>query len=687
MLKRKLVGFILTLLLVGLVGLIVNFLKYSPSAAPPLVLEDDNLEAYYDTINGYGSGEWQFIIDNDPSIKYSGVDSLKINQTSGGSFTQPYLEHDYGPEISYNWSVFTGFYFYWYGANTGAKIHFVIFDVNASYAWWEFTDNYRGWKIQKFTFNNPSGGLCDLEKVRRTRIHSLAYSAGVWYFDSFGLWGGPTGNTPPSNGDWWPIALNTANKNWLLNGSIRIAKTTNFTLKDSTIRFNLHLNEQYGIEVLGKMHLVNVTIKSENASARYFFDVRSEPRWPYGELYINQSSVIYNATEIFVGNGNYMEANNTEIAYVQTGVFIADEGRAELDLLTVHDMTIGVCIKGANSHVYNSTFFNFRVYCVDISGSRAHHNTVINCTGHNGHEVFRIGNYYPHHNQIINCTAYDANWGFVLQHNSHNNTIRDCTAFGMVESGIQIEMYSQDEYVYNLEVYNCHTGFNIKDNVKNITLERCNAHNNTANQIQVVNNAVATFIDVFSQVEISTNANLIAKYTAKNFTNGFIQLFKHATKNVQVYVEEEPSPEFTNNILTFYTKSKTNVTGMFEVYTGEHGRPDSVKINGTTINCSYNSSTSIVSFNVTLTPFNVRKIEIIWEQSKVAVMEELDATMTRRTVLHVGIRPMKNPSTNLEVFNNDLQQNACAVDSDAFRQSLKTSSVLLNVVMPSKVSP
>lgn len=154
--KRKLVGFILTLLLVGL---IVNYLKYSPSvgpqsSAPPLVLEDDNLEAYYDTINGYGSGEWQFIIDNDPSIKYSGVDSLKINQTSGGAFTQPYLEHDYGSGISYNWSMFTGFYFYWYGANTGGNIRFVIFDVNASYAWWEFADNYRGWKIQNFTFNH-----------------------------------------------------------------------------------------------------------------------------------------------------------------------------------------------------------------------------------------------------------------------------------------------------------------------------------------------------------------------------------------------------------------------------------------------------------------------------------------------------------------------------------------------------
>ena len=68
-------------------------------------------------------------------------------------------------------------------------------------------------------------------------------------------------------------------------------------------------------------------------------------------------------------------------------------------------------------------------------------------------------------------------------------------------------------------------------------------------------------------------------------------------------------------------------------------------------------------------------------------MEELDATMTRRALLHVGIRPMKNPSTNLEVFNNYLQQNARAVDSDAFRQSLKTSPVLLNVVMSSKVSP
>jgi len=616
--KRKLLGFILALSFVGLLGLILSSLRYSPSVGPQsstqlLVLEDDNLEAYYNTVNGYGNGEWQLTIDNDTAIKYSGVDSLKIKQTSGGTFIQPYLEHDYGSGISYNWSMFTGFYFYWYGANTGGNIRFVIFDVNASYAWWEFTDNYQGWKMQNLTLNNPSGGSCGLEKVGRTRIWSFTNSAAEWHFDSFGLWGGPTGNTPPSNGDWWPIALNTANKNWLLNGSIRIAKTTNFTLKDSTIRFNLHSNEQYGIEVLGKMQLANVTIKSENASARYYFDVRSEPRWPYGELYINQSSVIHNATEILVGNGNYMEANNTEIAYVQTGVFVGDGARAELDLLTVHDMTVGVWIKGAYSHVYNSTFFNFTTYCVDIDGSSAHHNTVINCTGCNGHEVFRIGNYYPHDNQVINCTAYDSNWGFVLQHNSHNNTIMNCKAFGMAYSGIQIEMYSQDDYIYNLEVYDCHTGFNIKDNVKNITLEKCNAYNNTANQIQVINNATATFIDVYSDVAISNNANVTVKYTAKSFGNGFIQLFQNSTKNVQVYVEETPPSEFANNKLTFYVYSKTDGQAMFEVYTGEYGAPESITINDTTINYSYDSSINVASFNNTLTASRVMKIEIIWE--------------------------------------------------------------------------
>ena len=118
---------------------------------------------------------------------------------------------------------------------------------------------------------------------------------------------------------------------------------------------------------------------------------------------------------------------------------------------------------------------------------------------------------------------------------------------------------------------------------------------------------------MFSDVEISNNANVAVKYTAKNFANAFIQLFKNSTRNVQVYVQETPPSEFANNKLTFYVYSKTDGQAIFEVYTGEYGAPESVRINDTTIDYGYDSSTNLVTFNITLTSSCIIKIEIIWK--------------------------------------------------------------------------
>lgn len=52
---------------------------------------------------------------------------------------------------------------------------------------------------------------------------------------------------------------------------------------------------------------------------------------------------------------------------------------------------------------------------------------------------------------------------------------------------------------------------------------------------------------------------------------------------------------------------------MFEVYSDEHGAPESITINDTTLNYSYNPSINLVSFDNKLTTLCAMKIAVIWK--------------------------------------------------------------------------
>jgi len=603
--------------------LFIHEVKENPSSSPPLVLQDDDLTTYFTEAKGAGSGTWRVIISVDSSEVYSGLNSLKMNVTSGGTYIQPWLRHTYS--LAQNFSMFTGVYFYFYGLNTGKRLSMTLEDTQFVPKTYDFTDNFNGWTLQNATFADMSG-TADISVIRKVYFYfPFDYGDKVWYFDQIGLWGGPTSGEPPSTGDWFPVGQTIENQNLLLNGSILLINNT-FTVKNSIIRFNLEATGAFGIKQAFEggnfqINFDNVTLKSENPSFRYSFVIDTSSR-----LYIN-GSTIYNATKIDIkGFGqienteimygdvgiqiNYGEVNNVTIGYVGQGIYVPPGGQAVIiDSVIVHDVMIGFHFRGSYNEVKNSVVFNFVSYAVNMAEG-AHHNIAQNVTSYSGHEAFRSGGISaPHNNQYIDCRAWDVDWAFVIQNSAYNETIMGGEAYDCVYQGITVENPNpQNTWIEGVAIHDTPTGIVVRNSAVNTTLKDLVFYNNKVYDINWYNNATGTIIDIATQsITIQHNANLTHKWTVSGFGDGYISLFKNSTNNNKnAYVT---SSSFSTNKLTFTVSAPSGTTSI-KVYSANRGRPTYIA-NITSPVWSYDSTSQITTLNIS--HFSVESPIISWE--------------------------------------------------------------------------
>jgi hypothetical protein len=151
----------------------------------PLVVYDDDETFWTGGIGGAGA-VGSPTLSEETTIVQKGSSSLK-GVIGAGAGANPEIYHNYG--AGQDWSQYDLISFWFYGANAGKTIRlFVANEVRgawANYNYYEFTDNFTGWRRLIFPMEHPDGTGGALNWTSVLCIGFVIYSAGTdtYYVD------------------------------------------------------------------------------------------------------------------------------------------------------------------------------------------------------------------------------------------------------------------------------------------------------------------------------------------------------------------------------------------------------------------------------------------------------------------------------------------------------------------------
>ncbi len=151
----------------------------------PSVIADDTQTGFW-TIQGDSSGTITVpVMTDDATIKKTGANSLKLVNTSGGTYAGWSIYHNYSPTV--DWSAQDFICLWMYGGNSGVTFRLILNSGAPNYRLWTFVDNFSGWKRLVFPLRNPVevGGTFDPAAVSKIEIdsESTPNTPGTWYID------------------------------------------------------------------------------------------------------------------------------------------------------------------------------------------------------------------------------------------------------------------------------------------------------------------------------------------------------------------------------------------------------------------------------------------------------------------------------------------------------------------------
>jgi len=148
-------------------------------------LTDNNFTDFWN-VHLVGTGNYGYLASISSSNLVNGTGSYEVRQIQG-SFQSAYLSHTFS--TLQNWLAFAGVSLYFYGRNDGQvyTLELMAPDPNNRLLF-RFTDDFQGWKLLSFDFNNPYASVGSPDTNTITQVQLYNFFAGAWYLGSLSLY-------------------------------------------------------------------------------------------------------------------------------------------------------------------------------------------------------------------------------------------------------------------------------------------------------------------------------------------------------------------------------------------------------------------------------------------------------------------------------------------------------------------
>jgi hypothetical protein len=148
---------------------------------------DDDQTSFWNIVQ-WDAGNFTASLSDVTSPLKRGNNCLKFEIVSG-SYQKVGLSHVYSPSV--DWSKYDFIAFWWYGRNTGLAIHVGIYDSSGNWGYWDFPDNFTGWRrvvipLRK-DFDFSSATPPNKADITDIRIYADPTSTVAWYLDRGGV--------------------------------------------------------------------------------------------------------------------------------------------------------------------------------------------------------------------------------------------------------------------------------------------------------------------------------------------------------------------------------------------------------------------------------------------------------------------------------------------------------------------
>lgn len=151
---------------------------------PTSTIETNPLVIYEDSatwnVAQWGTGTYSFQILDETTTVYSGSKSKKFAYNGDGSYANVEFQV---LTSNLNISSYDIISFAWYGINSGLNFILMI-RSSGGYRYWQFTDNFTGWRRLTFHIANPYNNVgVDLTAITSFGVQATGYVGDIHYFD------------------------------------------------------------------------------------------------------------------------------------------------------------------------------------------------------------------------------------------------------------------------------------------------------------------------------------------------------------------------------------------------------------------------------------------------------------------------------------------------------------------------